>query len=140
LPTWRVLAWSFGVERFACLLFPSLRRRSLLFHFLLTSRDVVDQTRTNFYVSMGSRVSRAQMQSCYVSLSYQVHLVPHIYIHMRTAHAYDISYSEYVATSDTDSPNCLVCGWHVEGPATHLSLVIIVCREYEKRTDFVGPP
>jgi hypothetical protein len=28
----------------------------------------------------------------------------------------------------------------LEGPATHLCLVLLVCRTYEKKTDFAGPP
>lgn len=30
--------------------------------------------------------------------------------------------------------------WDKEGPATHLYLVLIACRSYEKKRDFTGPP
>jgi hypothetical protein len=29
---------------------------------------------------------------------------------------------------------------HMEGPATHLFLVLFVCRSYETKPDFAGPP
>jgi hypothetical protein len=30
--------------------------------------------------------------------------------------------------------------YYKEGPAAHLCLVSIVCRSYEKKPDFAGPP
>ena len=38
-----------------------------------------------------------------------------------------------------DGAWCEHTGYTEEGPATHLCLVLLVCRRYEKKPDFDGP-